>query len=321
MALTAEALGAEPRCGASGRPWVSVAFATPLPRAFEQRVLLDFRAGLESEAIDACREGSGPARAPVAAVRISTRDAASVAVSVDVRDRVTSKRVGRDLDLSRVPVDGRAFAVAVAADELVRASWAELALESSRSHDVPPPEVSAVVARALPRSSSRARAGARAAAESFGGGQTHWGGDAYVRTAVSPRLRLELSLGAREALAVDAPHGSVRGTALGAGAVLDFLVHRTPGFEVAAGLGARAAWMRFEGEARSDGVGGEWAGVALQARATAGVSARLLGPLWAELGGSSGLPVRALEVQDDERVITGTGGLELALGAGLAAAF
>ena len=41
--------------------------------------------------------------------------------------------MGRDLALSSIPSNGRALAIAIAVDELLRASWAELALRSERS--------------------------------------------------------------------------------------------------------------------------------------------------------------------------------------------
>ena len=74
-----------------------------------------------------------------ATVRVASSDQTSVAVSVEVRDAVTEKRVSRDVDLTRVPADGRAFAIALAVDELVWASWAEIALAKSQRPAKPPP--------------------------------------------------------------------------------------------------------------------------------------------------------------------------------------
>ncbi|MEM7605309.1 MAG: hypothetical protein AAF411_08125 [Myxococcota bacterium] len=55
-------------------------------------------------------------------------------LTVEVRDALTAKRVERDFDFSSFGTDARALAIAIAADELLIASWAELAI------DRPPPE-------------------------------------------------------------------------------------------------------------------------------------------------------------------------------------
>ena len=59
----------------------------------------------------------------------------------EARRRSTSRCVtrsrtsasARDVDLSRIPDDGHAAAIAIEADELLRASWAEVALDTARA--------------------------------------------------------------------------------------------------------------------------------------------------------------------------------------------
>lgn len=314
--------GAE--CGRQGRPWVSVAFDTPsFGSAHEARVLEDFRAGLSDRDIDVCPASSGPGHPAVAAVHVTETTATSVGVSVEVRDAVTQKRVARDVDLSAVPKDGRAFAVALAADELLRASWVELAIERARRPvRPPPPEVTAVVESTLPARRARgSRLALRAAAEHFGGGQTHFGVDAAFKAALAPRLRLELSAGLREALVASAPNGRVVASALAASAMLGVVLFETPSFEIALDGGGRAAWARFRGEATGDAVESELTGLAAYARAGLGAAARVAGPLWIELGASAGLPVRSLGARDGDRVVTAISGAEIAGRLGLAAEF
>jgi hypothetical protein len=53
---------------------------------------------------------------------------------------VTDKRVQRTLDLAGLPEDGFPLAVAASADELLRASWAELVLNDAPARAVPVPE-------------------------------------------------------------------------------------------------------------------------------------------------------------------------------------
>src|ERR1043166_5547209 len=91
-------------CGAPSRPWVSLTFAeSHWPPGFGERVLGDLRAGLVNRGIDACQGDSGPStEPPLATVRIAALDQKSVAVTVEIRDAVTEKRVSRDVDLARV---------------------------------------------------------------------------------------------------------------------------------------------------------------------------------------------------------------------------
>ena len=81
------------------------------------------------------RRDAHPAAAPLAtlAVELAPDDTAKATVDIEVRDAVTRKRVRRDVDLSRIPDDGRAAAIAIEADELLRASWAEVALDTARA--------------------------------------------------------------------------------------------------------------------------------------------------------------------------------------------
>jgi hypothetical protein len=72
-------------------------------------------------------------------------------VSIQVDDRVTGKRVARDVPATGIPPGGKALAIAIAADELLRASWAELDLPrraeggaraaAPSAPDQPPPRV------------------------------------------------------------------------------------------------------------------------------------------------------------------------------------
>lgn len=169
---TVPASGAE--CGSAGRPWVKVTFASSFGTAAVQaRIVEDFRAGLSDRAIDVCGGASLPSRPALAGVHIASTTATRVGVSVEVRDALTEKRLTRDVDLSSVPEDGKAFAVAVAADELLRASWVELALErEGRLPRKPPREVVEIVNSTLSRSTNArtARLGVRGAAERFTGG-------------------------------------------------------------------------------------------------------------------------------------------------------
>jgi hypothetical protein len=317
IVATARSAQAAP-CGNAGRPWVSVIFTDgPWVQRFEEAVLGDLAAGLRRRDIDACREGAGPGQAPIAAVSLTRRNGTTVAVAVEVRDAVTEKRVSRELDLRSVPPDGQAFAIALATDELVWASWAELALKRKKPgvELTAPPQVIAGVEDALPEPLSRAfpaRLGLRAAAERFLGGQTHLGGDAVLLLPLAPRFRLEVAAGYRHGLDVEAPHGSVSSRAVALGGSFRYLLLPVRPVELGVVLGARALWVRFEGRADGNERADQLEGVALYARAGLASALELGAGTWLELSAMSGAPLRGLEATDTGSVVAGVSGVEFA---------
>jgi hypothetical protein len=306
---------AAPSCGTGQRPWVSVSFeATGFSQHFAERVLSDLRAGLGNRGIDACPEANGRGE-PIASVKIATTTGPSVAVALEIRDAVTEKRVMRDVDLARVPEDGRAFAIAIAVDELVWASWAEIALAKRtprKPRRAAPPEVVRGVENSLPeREQPATRLGARAALERFGGGQTHAGADVAALFPFTERLGLELSLGVRQGRRVDTEHGHVVSSAFGLGAMLRVTILRALPLELSLFAGPRAGLARFRGRAEPDARGTELSGLVLYARGGAVAGVRALGPLWLEGSGGAGAPIRGLEARDAGRVVSGVSGAEL----------
>jgi hypothetical protein len=150
---------------------------------------------------------------PIAVVRLergsAESDAASaIALDIEVRDAVTQKRIGRQLDLNGVPRDGQALLVALSADELLQASWAELDLEHAPRPAVALP-AAARPAMAPARAPSRVSIGVEAAAETWSGGVALFGADAEVSVRLAPRLALLFAAGARVAPDVDGPDGAV----------------------------------------------------------------------------------------------------------------
>lgn len=310
-------VAAAPECGQGGRPWVSVHFeVTGFTASFADRVLSDLRAGLANRGIDACAAPDGTGE-PLASVRIASTSGPNVAVSLEIRDALTEKRVLRDVDLTRVPGDGRAFAVAIAVDELVWASWAEIALAKrtpKKPRRAPPPEVVRGVETVLPDRDApgpATRLGARGALERFGGGQTHLGADATALFPFTEHVGLELSLGLRQGRRVSSEHGHVVSSAAGLGAMLRVTLLRALPLELSLFAGPRAGLARFAGRAGPDARGTELSGLVLYARGGALAGVELFGPLWLEAGGGAGAPLRGIEAQDAGRVVTGVSGLEL----------
>ena len=143
VAVVPRVAHAESECGGD-KPWVAV--SGQVAAGFAHAVRSDLRAGLAPSSIEVCEAGSTE---PLA--RVVLRQVDGARYSLDVTDSVTKKRLGRDLSLEKLPADGRALALAVAAEELLRASWAELALRGVHSaQTAAPPEVQAVVEKSAP---------------------------------------------------------------------------------------------------------------------------------------------------------------------------
>jgi hypothetical protein len=276
----------------------------------------DLRAGLSSEEIDVCLRAEAPSSDPLAAITLKMAAPANLSVTIELQDAVTKKRVGREVSLANIPDDGRPLATAIAADELLRASWAEVALDKREPAPAPPPQVSAAVSRVLPErsSSSAARAGAwgigaRAAGERYDE-HTEIGADVFLRSRFAPSFGAELALGLRDGLAEASEHGQVdaRASAIGLGVWLSLV--RVPAFELSLELGARASRVVFSGEPAGFASGREEAGWALYGRAGASPAVRLIGPLWVSAVLGLGAPLKTFAASDDSRLVTGVRGIE-----------
>src|SRR5262245_3856248 len=162
-------------CAGDG-PWVQLQIgAEGWSEAQRATVLSDLQHTLASQGIAACSGDAHPAAAALAMLNVdlSPEDKAKATVDIEVRDAVTHKRVRRDVDLSRIPDDGRAAAIAIEADELLRASWAEIALDTARARQAETrPQVVGTVGQVLaPAQVGDAGAvGARGVYERFFGG-------------------------------------------------------------------------------------------------------------------------------------------------------
>ena len=306
-------------CGSARRPWVSLTFAqSAWPAGFPQKVLGDLRAGLEARGIDACADDTGPStEAPVATVRIAALDRKSVAVTVEIRDAVTEKRVSRDVDLTLVPADGRAFAIAIAVDELVWASWAEIALarksrqqSAKAGRPAPPPEVVAGVEEELPASGPPPKLGVRFAVEHYLGGQTLLGADAATVLPLGARFALDFEAGGRAGLRARAQHGEVSSSAIGFGASGRYAFVHSALADVGVTLGLRAAVVRFRGAAAAGASEAELSGLTLYARGGAFTTLALGGPFGLDAAFGAGAPLRALEATDAGQVVSGVSGAE-----------
>ena len=216
FAGAAHAQPASSACQSTGRPWVAVHAPDDLPRTVKGFVDL-LRAELASRGIDLCTEPSvSDGTAPIATVDLSSGHD-EVNLGVEVHDAVTAKRVSREVNLAGVPPDSRPLTIALAADELLRASWAELALRSAPPPPRPVPvevtrtvrESVAPVAAPAP-SQPRVLLGVDGAFEHFSSGTSFYGADARFAVWLVPRIAATLRAGLRSATVIEASDGEVR---------------------------------------------------------------------------------------------------------------
>ena len=247
-------------------------------------------------------------------------------------DAVTDKRMARQIALGSVPRDALPLSIALAAEELLHASWIEAALAPPPSpvppaglHPVPPAvqAIDAEVLAHLPRVAARPAAllvetSLVAAVERATGGQTDLGGD--VRVLLGGRLAASARVGVRASLDVPSAHGVVRGreTLAGLGADYALLGRASPwGAEVA--VRADLVDVQFEGIAAAGAQGSSGSGLGAAVDAAVGGWRRLGGP-WRLVGEVAlGVPLRAVTASDTGMTATGVSGVSFGATLGVAA--
>lgn len=323
-ALPARAFGES--CGTL-RPFVELEFeGRTFTPEFVKALLGDLGADLREQGIDACTELQGQGR-PVARVTLRAAADDPLRIGVEVSDAVTDKRLERTVDLRRLPEDGRAFALAVATDELLRASWVELRLSRREPPPkAPPPEVSRAVERALPSAPRATESaldeealGLRLATEHFTAGQTHFGVDGVLHVPVEGPFGLEVTFGGRKALDERAPHGTIAASAFGGSLVGLLTLLEAPSLALDFGLGARALRVAFDAAPEDGAVAEDQGRFALTSRALLGL--RVGGTVRASLQAGAGVPLVAVKASEGTDVVTGVAGAELFLATGLEVAF
>jgi hypothetical protein len=185
-----------------------------LQEAFANEIAVDLAAELQQRSIALCKVQ----RSDVPPLALVTLRQTEALLGIELVDRMTRKRVQRDLSLSKIPEAGRALAAAIAVDELLRASWAELTMKTSREQaERPAPEpvpepTSLLEPRITPRQEQPARWGAATIALGYGHGPESW--DALLvgaNLSLWPRSWLWLQLGifGLRTRTVDAPLGKL----------------------------------------------------------------------------------------------------------------
>jgi len=322
-ALGGAAAAQQDPCLFGSEPWVAVAFQGPaFSPELERAVLLDLRAGLRLKGIEACVIGQAGQEPPLAVLELSANSPERLTVTIDVHDALTEKRVQRDVDLTGVATDARSLTIAAAADELLRASWVELALsDAPKPKREPPKEVQAAVRDTIEpaRVGQRDLAlGARVEAMHFSAGLTWLGGDVLATAWPFERVALELGVGARAGLPQTAAHGELQTSALAGSLALRVALserHAPLGVDGLASITVASVQMR--GDAELDAASA--AGSAIHAHALGSFLFRAAATEWLdvrlELG--AGATLQSVQATDGGSVFASTGGLALraALGA------
>jgi hypothetical protein len=310
------------RCGQSKRPWVELSFEeSGWDPKLQQSIRADLAAGLRSRGLLICGPDQRGPEAPLASVQLSAASVTRVSVEIEVHDALTNKYVLREVDTRSLPGDARGLALATAAEELLRASWAELAIEDAPPPvREPPPEVREAVRPArIARRDGGHVLGVRAAGEHHSGGQTLIGPEAWFDAWFSERFATEFSIGYRRGLTESTKHGSIESEAAVFGLdALFSLASRSSPLQLMTRVGVSLASVEFAGRARADNEGHDRRGVNFSARAALVLRVALGDSAELRLDGGPGINIHALTAVDDGADVTGAQGVlgQAALGFG-----
>ena len=312
-------------CGGTDTPWIELALSgANWPRSLRMNLTADLGAGLRLRGFELCLVAPPSSRAapaagagrkpPLARVDMSVQESERSLVRIEIHDAVTDKHVIRDVDLHAVSPDARGLILAQAADELLRASWLELALSDAPEPVQPPPrQIAEAIQRPIFVPVPGPVLGGRFAMEHYGGGISLFGADAFADFWLTRHLGASIAVGLRTGLPIDAPNGRIDSSAVQFGA--DFHLPLWPAemrYNLGVLLGVQVANLAISGQAPQRLVRA-YDRSALAANARLGV----LGSwhIWSDIRLSAevgaGLPLRTVSAADSGREVSSTSGLLL----------
>jgi hypothetical protein len=253
-------------CKAIERPFIQLtAEVKPPDRIIAEALAQQLTAELDARGIDLC-ESSAAIRKPVGRVllRIERTPAGPTTALIRIGDEVTDKRVERTLDLTHIPADSRPLSVAAAADELLRASWAELLIEDAPRLAEPAPAavVTAVQKTVKPvaRSGYRFETGAFATGSVFAH-RTGVGGGLRVGLALPANFAAYWRVAAEHGLTTTSTHGAVNADTTSFGVGLEYAM-LSGAFSILMSADTRAVQVHYAAVATSgnrDNDSSDWA--------------------------------------------------------------
>jgi hypothetical protein len=300
------------RCGHSKRPWVELSFdESGWDPKLQQSIRADLAAGLRSRGLLVCAPDQRGPEAPLASVQLSAAAVTRVSVEIEVHDALTNKYVLREVDTRLLPGDARGLALATAAEELLRASWAELAIEDAPPPlREPPPEVREAVRPIIVVRQDAHVLGVRVAGEHHSGGQTLLGPEAWFELWFDEHFAAELSIGYRRGLSESAKHGSIESEAavFGAEAMFSFVGRSAP-LQLMLRVGVSLGSVDFTGRARANNEGRDRRGVNFNVRAVLVLRIALGDYAELRLDAGPGVNICSVTALDDGADVTGTQGV------------
>ncbi len=213
-------------CKESTRPVIEFkAEVKPPDQVIADALARHLKVELEARGIDLC-EGSTAPRRPIGRVLLQVeRNAQGPTLAlIRIGDEVTDKRVERTMDLSSLPADSRPLSVAAAADELLRASWAELQMKDAPPPAIVPPQA---VLTAVKTSMRPIPPPPRVELGLVGSGsyfphRTGIGAGLWLGQVLTPRWNAVYRLGVERGLATTSVYGSVHADTTNLGAGLEY---------------------------------------------------------------------------------------------------
>ncbi len=324
LCLTASA-GAKPTSSTCKHgPWIALEWGDDWSAGERRAVLEHLRRGFEVYGVSVCEKSTKTQELPLAEVSFSSAGRDSVSLSVDVRDSVTQKRVGRDVDVRGYSKEGQALAVAIATEELVRASWVELELDSPHNEEPPKrrvknPEAADAVRRvnqdSIRSEPIRLRLELRGMLETYSGGQTHWGADLALRQALGSGFGLGLALGPRVALRESSRLGDVTASLLAGEAFAWANIIRGATVALDWEVGLRGGLLRYQSQPQAGAAITENAGV-LIAKTSLTLDLALGSAWYLGLNAGVGHSLMGATATGRGRELTSVSGLELHGGLG-----
>lgn len=301
-------------CGGTGG-WIRVELsASTWTSAQREHMLADLGRALAPQGIAICNARASGSDSALASVAIVLGKDERALVSIEVRDAVTHKRVTRELDLAPIPADGRELAVAIETDELLRASWAEVAFDTARARTMRAERaVTGSVGAVLEPSRVRNEPafGARAAGERYAGGLLLLGADGYGRVPLARRLGLELGAGVRASPSRRAPHGTVSALSAGGSMVLAVRALGGRAASLDAGVALAASFLQFRAEPDAGATASRFSNFLLVGQLQLSGRVALGGSLHAIAGLGVGETLHGVQATDAGRVALAASGLLL----------
>ena len=304
--------GASDGCLKQGKH-IAVSFQGTWPADFDAAILRDLNAGLQSQELNACAK-SDTRNDAISEMTITRHSNESVEIAVG--DSLTNKSVSRTIRLETKLESSSALVIAVAADELLRATWAELSLPPRGQVSAPrrtsekTPRDLGPSSRQKPTSRSDYRLALRFAFDAFPSRTLFYGADLSFGATLAPRVEWMSWVGGRFGLETnDSEWGSVSARGLVMGTSLRLSLLRRTSFSLGPIVSLQGAFTGFSGHPDDRGIGDNFSAWSLSGMG--GISLRWQWrPLFLGIDTQLGAPFIGVAVTDGDEIVGGLQGLQ-----------